>query len=103
MQAERDSWREAEKKRNLEELRRIREYQELQQKRYDEMMSQKKAKFDVQDSIMQQLARDMEAKRREVRAFLRVLRVPVRACNWQGPPLSLLASSIPVSHSLCCV
>ena len=65
-QAERESWREAEKKRNMEELRRIKEYQEMQQKRYDEMMAKKKASFDVQDSIMQQLARDMEAKRREV-------------------------------------
>ena len=62
---ERAAWRAAEKARAEEELRKIKEYNELQQKRMDEVKAKKRAQFDQQDLVLKRLSEEMARKRRE--------------------------------------
>lgn len=62
---DRESWRQEEKKREEDELKKVQEYNAKQAKRHEEMMVKKKAVADAQVEVLRKLTREIEAKKRE--------------------------------------
>eukprot|EP00462_Mataza_sp_D1_P005176 CAMPEP_0175113900 /NCGR_PEP_ID=MMETSP0086_2-20121207/16470_1 /TAXON_ID=136419 /ORGANISM="Unknown Unknown, Strain D1" /LENGTH=560 /DNA_ID=CAMNT_0016393315 /DNA_START=197 /DNA_END=1879 /DNA_ORIENTATION=- len=62
---DRRSWREAEKRKTEEELRRIEEYNLIQEERHRELSAKKQKAADEQDEVLRKLTKEIEGKRRE--------------------------------------
>lgn len=62
---ERAAWRAEEKKRAEYELRKIHEFQALQEARHQELQRQKQNKVDRQDRMLEKITAEIEAKKRE--------------------------------------
>lgn len=63
--AQRKVWREAERARAEEELRRIEEYNDQKRRQHEKLMNQKRREKDGADEILRKLTREIEQKRRE--------------------------------------
>jgi len=61
---ERAAWRAEEKKRAEYELKKIHEYQQLQEQRHEELMRARQTKADRQDKLLEKITAEMEAARR---------------------------------------
>ena len=62
---ERAVWRAEEKKRAEYELRKIHEFQAMQEARHEEMMRLRQSKADRQDKVLERITAEIEAKKRE--------------------------------------
>jgi len=63
--AERKAWREVERQKAEEELRKIKEYNLLQEERHRKLSAQKQTAADNQDKVLQKLTKEIESKRKE--------------------------------------
>jgi len=70
---ERATWRAEEKKRAEYELKKIQEYQQLQEQRHAELMAARQQKVDRQDKVLERLTAEIEARRREEEEMQRLL------------------------------
>lgn len=70
---EREQWREEEKKRAQEELRKIQEYNAAVQLRFEEAQIRKKAEMDGQVAVLAKITRELEAKRLEEEEYQNLL------------------------------
>lgn len=62
---ERKAWREVERQKAEEELRKITEYNLIQEERHRRMSAQKQKAADEQDEVLKKLTKEIETKRRE--------------------------------------